>query len=239
MPGLGRLLWMIVASGVAGDAIAADSARTSIGIRLQEFNWFTTEIRGQGSDGEKVTFGEGNVLGATWQWQQARFYLGGSAATGEINFTGTGFARPDGATATNRKGDTAIARTELDLVTGYYVWRSVSLFADLKTITNKWADDYKTNIMGLGVGANYTYSFSESWSLFGSAGLLPLKTSDNDGAQGDGLAGGAEINVQFAPNSRNAFALGLKNQWFEYEYSSGLKQRQAVSSGQFRYAYLF
>ena len=235
---VGLMVLLLVA---CADGFAGETSNFNLGVRLQGMNWAVTDKDSQTDNSKKINAKAG-AAGVTWQWRRKAFYLGGGLAGGTFTFD-EGFKRYDGLQAVNSDGKTVIDRTEFDLVSGYQLWRPISVFVNLKAISNKWEDDYTTTYTGLGIGVNYHINFNDRFSLFGSAGLLPMAIGDSQDDEknhiGNAKGGAAEVGGLLAVKGGNTFTIGVKSQYQKNSFDNDAEQVHATNAVQFRYYHTF
>jgi len=193
----------------------------------------------------------GGQLGFNLVYQYKRFYTGFNFQGGDYKFKDDA---PDKIYKIGKEAsqDLKIGRAEADILVGYYFWEKVSLFLDLKSITNEWKDDdpdtenYATNFLGLGLGVSGYIPLSDQWMLFGSFGIVPNGTvrqtkGDNTGEIGNGDSGALEFGAIFNFNRNNRLNFGIKSQWQNYEFDNlaSSEQKHQLTSLFVGYNYLF
>lgn len=203
---------------------AESTSQYSLGAKLLSTTW-----SGENPGGAKFKSQSGQ-LSLEAKFQHQRWFGGLTLQGGQFEFDDTPPARPDGYTAPGGE-KVKIKRGEVDLVAGYYFWPRVSLFLDAKNVGNEWlADGYKVEYSGLGLGVSGYHPLSETWSLFGSFGLVPM----NIKAEGDkvGTARRSALNVGFLYRftSRANFTIGLQSQTQTNDYDDGTEQTQHVGA---------
>lgn len=223
------------------NTVSAADVNFTVGVRPQQSNWTVSN-----TDTKEHTTAGTTQAGLDLQLRVNSFYAALSSSAGIYRFDSPGPERADGVTPPSTTPKVDITRTELDLVLGYYILRNVSLFIDLKSIANKWEDDgYQTSYAGIGYGVSGNIRFNEHWGIFGSAGLMPMKISDDSGDIGEGRGRSLEAGALLAINQNNVFTLGLKSQAHGARIDANndgineLKQWHQVNGLVFRYYYTF
>ena len=200
------------------------------GARLLPTTW-----SGENKDtGEKFSSSATN-LGVNLKFQWRDLYTGISFASGEYEFDANDYspARPT-AIKTLTEDPIKVSRGEFDLVVGYYVWDMVSLFVDLRSKSLKWSDDYELNYAGLGGGVTGHYSFSPTWTIFGSLGASSLNIkAKNKGLDekeiGDGVGTAAEFGVLYRMTRMLNLYGTLKSQRQEYRYDNDTTEIHTIN----------
>jgi len=201
--------------------------RLTIGTKLLAAGW-------QGNNGfisSSFNSDEGAQLAFSASYQFKKLYTGISVQNGKYNFSGTG---PDQFTPANRvsTNNVDVEHQELDLIAGYYFWDRISLFADIKGVSNTWSsNDYKQNFGGLGFGVSGFIPFSDSWTGFGSAGFVgrgDIK-DDNKVKVGEGRSGALEIGAIYRIAQNDTLNMGLKFRNYDFEYLDGSTQEYSVN----------
>ncbi|MCG6969799.1 MAG: hypothetical protein LJE85_08545 [Gammaproteobacteria bacterium] len=243
---------LLAASAVAPAAHAQHSL--GLGVKLLGSNWKGENVE-SGNDFESTS---GAQLGFNLVYQYNRFYTGFNFQGGDYKFKDDApdqiSKNDDVYTTTSLQPgeDAKINRGEADILVGYYFWPKVSLFLDLKSITNEWKDgdpdteNYATQFVGLGLGVSGFIPLNDQWMLFGSFGLVPsgkvrqTKGGDNDDI-GDGNSGALEFGGIFHFNRSNRLNFGLKSQWQTYKFDDPARseQKHQVGSLFIGYNYIF
>ena len=236
---------LVIASFITPATFAQHSL--GLGVKLLGSTW-----QGENEDtNTEFKSSNGGQFGLNLVYQYKRFYTGVNFQGGEYKFKDDA---PDKIYEIGKEpsDDVKINRAEADMLVGYYFWPKVSLFLDLKSITNDWKDDdpdtenYATNFIGLGLGVSGFIPLGEKWMLFGSFGLVPNGTirvvkGDDKGEIGNGDSGALEFGAIYHFNRNNRLNFGLKSQWQNYEFDNAARseQRHQVGSLFIGYNYLF
>ncbi len=125
-----------------------------------------------GSGGSDFESDEGGQFALNISYQLDNFYTGLNLQGGEYDFNSNA---PDKFTLAGRvaTSNVRIKQRDFDLLVGYYFWPQVSLFADLKVVSNDWKNDpYTQNFVGLGLGTSGFIPLNPKWTLFGSFGFI-------------------------------------------------------------------
>lgn len=223
-------LWLwsgLLVSGLllTGSPLRAESTgQFSLGAKLLSSTW-----KGENSGGADFESQSGQ-LSLEAKYQRERWFGGLTLQGGQFEFDDVAPDRPDGYTPPADE-TVKIKRGEVDLVGGYYFWPRVALFLDIKNVANEWlVDDYKVEYNGLGLGVSGYHPMSETWSFFGSFGVVPM----NIKADGEkiGSATRSALNVgflyRFAPRAN--FTVGLQSQTQTNDYDDGTEQTQHVGA---------
>jgi hypothetical protein len=227
-------LLLVLVSGMYSASVwsAENGYRFGVDVKLQPTTW---EIDNKG--GTEKQSAQAGQFGFGLQGQINRFYAGISFFGGEFRFNQPP-AKPtdDGLISANSK---KINRAELDLIAGYNVWSNISLFIDIKSVSNDWVgENYKLQYGGLGLGVNGHYNLSSRWSLYGTFGVVSLNVQINGDNSGDGSATAIELGTGYKLTERINLALGIKGQEFDLNFNSGLKQTQNVGGLMLRANYV-
>lgn len=208
----------------------------SLGVKLLATNW---QGNNQQSDTSFSTT-DGGQFGINLAFQKSKFYTGVSFQGGEYTFEEEA---PDQVTssATSASSNVIISRDELDLLVGYFFWEHISLFIDLKSISNQWdSNDYRQTFYGLGLGASGYWPLSKSWSLYGSVGFVPVGQVETEGNKiGDGTSGAFEFGGGYHFDKRNRLTFGVKLQSQTYDYDSGDKTESRLNGVFVGYNHIF
>jgi hypothetical protein len=243
---------LLAAGALTSSAYAQHSL--GLGVKLLGSNWKGENV--ESSNEFEST--NGAQLGFNLVYQYNRFYTGFNFQGGDYKFKDDApdqISKSDDVYTTTslQPGEEAkINRGEADLLVGYYFWPKVSLFLDLKSITNEWKDgdpdteNYATQFIGLGLGVSGFIPLNDNWMLFGSFGLVPngtlrqTKGGDNDDI-GNGNAGALEFGGIYHFNRSNRLNFGLKSQWQNYEFDDPARseQKHQVGSLFVGYNYIF
>ncbi|HEY9050632.1 MAG TPA: hypothetical protein VIQ03_03750 [Gammaproteobacteria bacterium] len=214
----------------------ADQSIT-LGVKLLGTGW-------QGDNGavsSSFNSDEGGQLAFSASYLQDKFYAGISLQNGEYKFSG---AAPDQFTPSGRNStsNVDIEHREIDLLVGYYFWQQVSLFADIKGVSNTWSNDnYKQNFGGLGFGASGYLALNNDWTGFGSIGFVgrgDIK-DDNDVKVGDGTSSALEVGAIYRIDPNNTINLGLKFRNYRFEYLDNTTQDYSINALFFGYNHSF
>ncbi len=230
------ILWALVLSAFSINVHADGDMGISLGVKLLGTNW---QGNNQQSDTNFNTT-DGGQFGITLAFQKAKFYTGISFQGGEYTFNDAAPDQvpPSGTTPTS---NVKIKRGELDLLAGYFFWEHISLFIDLKSISNTWSNNnYKQSFTGIGFGASGYWPLNKTWSLFGSIGIVPVGRVETDGSNiGDGNSGALEFGGAYNFDARNRLTFGIKSQSQTYTYDSGDKTESRLNGVFVGYSHIF
>lgn len=230
------LILNLIIGGYTTSVTANDTYNISLGAKILSTNWKGSNT----SSGTDFKRSEGGQFAWSVGLQKDRFYTGLSLQAGNYTFSNNA---PDQVTnaSTVAVSNVQIKRSELDLLAGYYFWDNVSLFVDLKSISNDYdKNSYKQVFTGIGLGVAGAWPLNNEWSLYGSYGFV---------ARGDvkansisvGTANSAAIEVgtvyRFAESHRLNF--GLKTQGQKYNFNNGTTQTHNSSGLFIGYNFLF
>lgn len=202
--------------------------RITLGAKLLGAGW-------QGDNGAvSGTFNsdKGGQLAFSLAYSEDKFYSAINLQNGNYTFDSNA---PDKFTPTGRISNfnVEIQQQELDLIVGYYFWKNISLFADIKAVTNTWSNDsYKQTFSGLGFGATAYLPFNEQWTWFGSAGFVgqgEIK-DDNKDKVGDGRSSALELAAIYRLTDVSSINFGLKFRNYRFEYLNNSTQDYSVNA---------
>lgn len=197
-------------------AHAEEASRWGMGAKLYATNWTVTN---QDTDAEsKAISGQ---LGLSGKYQKGRFYGGLAIQAGDFEFKDNAPAQPDGSAST---APTTIKHANSDLIFGYYFWQKVSLFIDIKNVSNEWEDGDKVEYSGIGYGINVVHPLSPRWAISGSFGLVPMRIKIDDKNVGDAGRSALDISLHYSLGPQSNLSISLKNQSQTDEYDNGLEQ---------------
>lgn len=216
------LLVMVLGFFAIPHAHAAEPTQWSVGAKLHATNW-TVQDQSTGVE----TDADDMRLGLAVKFQNGRFYGGLSLLGGDFEFTGNAPARPTGPASTL---PTTIKHGDTDLVFGYYFWPKVSLFLDLKNVSNEWDDGYKVEYGGIGYGISVVQPISQRWTFSGSFGLVPMRIELNGSNIGDAGRSALELSMHYTINQQFNMSFGLKSQAQTDEFDNGLKQEHHLGA---------
>lgn len=202
--------------------------RITLGVKLLGAGW-------QGDNGSvssSYNSDEGGQLGFSASYLVDKFYTGISLQKGNYNFSGTA---PDQFTQGGRvsSSNVEIEHEEFDLLAGYYFWQKVSLFLDLKGVTNAWSNDgYEQNFGGLGFGGSTYITFNNKWTGFSSAGFVAngdIKDA-NKVKVGEGRSGAIDFVAIYRLAQNSTINMGLKFRNYRFEYLDATKQDYSINA---------
>jgi hypothetical protein len=205
-------------------SMAAESpVKVSFGVSLQPARWQGENLNG------------GSEFDARASQLQLNLRIRKDKLYGGLSFQGAEFDFDDG--APNKVSDTAVAvddnvtidRGEFDLVVGYYLWPKVSLFVDLKSISNDWqGQSYATRYAGLGFGMTGYTPLNKDWLFFGSIGFVGLNIKSGGTDIGDGRGSALVLGFLYRITDNNNFTISLKSQHNEYDFDQGSEQEHDI-----------
>jgi len=205
--------------------ISADDSKVhfSFGVTVQPSTW-----KGDNKDG-------GTSFDTTASQLQLNFRVRKGNYYGGLGFQGAKYDFSNGApnkvndTVSIRDDEATIERGEFDGVFGYYFWPQVSLFVDLKNITNKWkGDGYSLKYNGLGFGVSGYNPISSDWTFFGSLGFMKLNINADGSSIGDGTGSALVVGLQYSLSTNDSISISLKSQHNEYNFDEGSKQDHQI-----------
>lgn len=194
-----------------------------------------------GTGGSDYDSDEGGQFALNVSYKLDKFYTGLNLQSGEYNFNGSA---PDKFTVIGRapSSNVKIKQTDIDLLFGYYFWQKVSLFADLKKVTNNWLNQpYEQNFVGLGLGVSGFIPLNNHWTLFGSFGFIgkgDIKDG-NDNKVGEGDSWALELGTVYTINERHFLNAGIKTRHYNFEFLDSSKQEYKINAVFIGYNYSF
>lgn len=239
------LLYFLGASCVYSSTVfAEEKLRLSLGTHITYSQWVGNDQE-KGANNSRVSYDfddstETTSLGLSIAIQKGDFYTGLSYQTGDYKFDGRAPNQITSSTVQTTNNVT-ITQSEIDLVAGYYFWETVSVFIDIKTISNEWSNNnYEQEFLGFGVGFAGVWSLDNNWSLYGKYGVIPKgNVKANGKTVGDGLAEAMSFGAVYSINRNNLINFGLQAKSQEYEFDSDLTQQHDQVGFLFAYRYIF
>ena len=237
-------------SGAAQSAATTSPMSLGLGVKLLGSQW-----KGDNVDSD-TTFesSNGGQFGLNLVFQKGRFYTGLNLQSGDYKFKDDApdqISKTDSTYSKTPVQDITIKRGEADILVGYYFWPKVSLFLDIKSISNVWddkdpdTDNYATEFLGLGLGVSGFIPLNEQWTLFGSFGVVPsgtIKQKNGDNNEiGNGNSGALEFGSIFNITNQHRINFGLKSQWQNYKFDNDQsdEQKHQLASVFLGYNYVF
>lgn len=211
--------------------------RLTFGVKLLGAAWDGDN----GAGGTSFESDEGGQLGLNVSYKIDKFYAGLNLQRGSYDFTGNA---PDKFTVTGRvpSSNVKIQQSDLDLLVGYYFWPQLSLFFDIKAVTNDWqSEPYSQTFVGLGLGASGYIPINNHWTLFGSFGFIgsgEIK-SNNDNKVGEGDSWALEIGTVYTINEQHFVNAGIKTRNYDFEHLDSTKQSYKINALFIGYNYSF
>lgn len=203
---------------------AESTTQYSLGAKLLSATW-----KGENPDG-KTFESQSGQLSLEGKLQHQRWFGGLTLQGGQFEFNGTAPERHTNPLPPSTDS-VKIKRGEVDLVAGYYFWPRVSLFLDVKNVANTWVkDDYKVEYTGLGLGVSGYHPLSETWSLFGSFGLVPMNIKADGEDIGKATRSALNVGFLYRFSARANFTIGLQSQTQTNDYDDGTEQTQHVGA---------
>ena len=226
----------LITSGYILSVNAFADSNLILSAKLLGSNW---EGNNQNSDTDFDTT-EGGQLGFNIAFQKGNFYTGLNFQGGDYKFEGNA---PDQITNLGRLSftDTTVEHAQLDLIFGYYFWKRISLFIDIKSVENKWEDtNQKQTFTGIGFGGSGVWPLNPNWSVYGSVGVVPAgKVEANNVEVGDGVSSAFEVGGIYNITQNNRLSFGAKFQTLNYEFDSGDEQENTINGLFVGYSYIF
>lgn len=208
--------------------IAQANENISIGVKLLGAGWEGDN----GAGANDFESSNGGQVGFNISYNTGNFYTGLNLQGGEYKFTNSS---PDQFTTTGRvpTNNVNIKQNDFDLLFGYYFWPQVSLFADIKAVTNNWQNNnYEQTFFGLGLGISTFTPLNENWTFFGSFGFIASgeikDTNGNKVGEGDSTA--VELGAVYKLNDKNNLNMGIKFRNYKFEHLNNSKQEYSVNA---------
>lgn len=201
--------------------------RFTLGAKLLFAGW-------QGDNGSvssSFNSDEGAQIAFSASYTLDKFYTGISLQSGKYAFNSTA---PDQFTPGGRVGisNTDVEHREFDLLAGYYFWKNISLFLDIKNVNNLWtSNNYEQDFGGLGLGISGYVPLNEKVTLFGSTGFVgngDIKDR-NKIKVGDGSSGALEIGALYRLDDNSTINAGLKFRTYNFDYTDNTSQTYSVN----------
>ena len=207
---------------------AFSDQRITLGAKLLGAGW-------QGDNGagsSSFNSDEGGQLAFSASYTQNKFYAGISLQGGDYTFSGIA---PDQFTQSGRNSSSnvEIEHQELDLLAGYYFWEKISLFVDIKGVSNTWSNDsYKQDFSGLGVGVSGYFPINTNWTGFGTLGFVGNgDVKDSSKAKvGEGRSGALELGATYRLKENSTINVGLKFRNYHFEYLDSTSQTYSINA---------
>jgi len=202
--------------------------RLTFGAKLLAAGWNGDN----GAGGTDFESDEGGQFGLNVSYNIGKFYTGLNFQRGEYNFKNDA---PDKFTLLGRipSSNVKIQQSDFDLLVGYYFWSQVSLFVDIKSVTNNWLDEpYSQNFLGLGLGTSGYIPLNDKWTLFGSFGFIGSGEIKDDGGNkvGEGTSWALEAGTVYTLNERHFLNAGIKTRKYDFEYLDSTKQDYSINA---------
>lgn len=193
--------------------------------------WLGAGWQGSNASGSQFNSDKGSQFGLNMAWQNGGFYTGLNLQSGNYNFTDTApdqFRRAGSLPV----GTDQIKQSEMDLLLGYYVWPRISVFVDIKSVTNQWQlNDYNQNFAGLGLGISGFNPVNKNWTLFGSLGFVSGEIKDDSNYKvGDGISSALEMGLVYTLSKDNYLSFGLKFRNYDLQSNRGDAQNYDINA---------
>lgn len=207
---------------------------------------FSVKMLGGNFTGQNKTSGtefessEGGQLLLSMAYQNGRFYTGLNIQGGVYTFDkqAPDQVRP---VFTFQKSNDKVAHAETDLVFGYYLIKQLSVFIDLKTVTDTWeSNQHAQTFSGAGLGVAGYWPINDQWTIYGSLGAIPSGELKYDGEKiGSGVNRSLDIGALFKLTNNHRLTFGVKQTRYEYEYDKGDEQVHNIGGVYVGYNYAF
>lgn len=229
------IITLVVIGTLSSAVYADDQQRFGIGGRIQFSTW-----EGDNSGNSPDFDSDATLAAATIRYQRGRFYTGGNIQGGRFTFNNGAPDQHKDNNSTTSDSSVTINRGELDLIAGYYFWPQVSLFLDIKGVSNEWEDkDYSADYAGIGFGVTGFVPLPNNWIFYASLGFVPLKIETKGSNIGDGDGSSLELGASYTIDYHHGVSIGLKAQTQEYSFNNGKKQTHHLGGLVVAYNYSF
>jgi len=206
---------------------ATADERITLGAKLLFAGW-------QGNNGSvssSFNSDEGAQVAFSASYTLNKFYTGISLQSGKYKFNSTA---PDQFTPASRvsTSNTDVEHREFDLLAGYYFWDNISLFVDIKNVSNTWTNNnYQQDFGGLGFGVSGYIPLKNNLTLFGSAGFVGKGDIEdvNNVKVGDGSSGALELGAIYRLGDSSTLNAGLKFRTYNFDYTDNTSQTYSVN----------
>jgi len=217
------------------NALAKEPVYLGMGGKVGASNW-----QGNNDGNSDAYQASAGQIGLNISVLYKSFYSGLSIQGGTFDFKNGSPDRIDKDGNTETSNAEKVGRSEFDLVAGYYFWSKVSLFLDLKAVGYDWIDlEYRRTSYGLGFGVSGFIPLSDKWSLYGSAGIVPLSIQTEGKKIGDGIGTALTFSAQYKITPHEHISFNSNFQSHEYNFDNDEKQTYTISSVVFGYNYYF
>ena len=220
------ILTLIATATLAQHAMADE--RITLGVKLLGTGW-------QGENGgvaSSFNSTDGGQLAFSAAYSANKFFTAINLQSGRYQFKNSA---PDQFTPSARisTSNVDVQQREFDLLAGYYFWESVSLFFDLKGVSNTWSNnDYRQNFGGLGLGAAAHFPLNAEWTGFGSIGFIGRSEikDDNKVKVGEGSSGALELGAVYQTSADSTINMGIKFRNYRLDYLDNSTQNYVVNA---------
>lgn len=225
---------LLIPTIIFSGSLAAEQ-RLILGAKLLGSGW-------QGSNADASTFSSdsGGQFAGNIAWQSNKFYAGLNLQNGNYEFTDTA---PDQLTFSGSvpAGTEQIQQSEMDLLVGYYFWSQVSVFMDIKSVSNQWqSNQYEQSFGGLGLGVSGFNSLNNDWTLFASLGFVSGDLKNKNGKKiGNGNSSALEVGLVYVLSDVDSLNLGIKLRSYEFKSNAGIQQNYDINALFVGYTYAF
>jgi hypothetical protein len=209
---------------ISQQGMAVEEKHFTVGAKFLAGGWEASNSDFDSSEGGQFGFNVSMVFN--------KLYFGANMQSGDFTFSGNA---PDQYTTsgTSASSDVKIKQSELDLLAGYYITPQISLFIDLKIVSNDWLNEaYKQDFGGLGLGIAGFMPLKPKWTLFGSFGFIGSGdiTDSNEVKVGEGSSTALEVGAVYEINQLNYLSMGVKLKGYSFEALDNTKQDYSISA---------
>lgn len=197
----------------------------SFGAKINLATW-DGDNPGSGNNFESKT----NMLGLEAKVSHGAWFAGLTLLGAEFEFDDVAPARPSNPLPPS-SDPVVIKRGETDLVLGYRFWPKISLFLDIKNVTNKWdTDNYKVEYTGLGIGISGFHPVSPKGILYGNFGFVPMNIRADGKEVGEAKRSAFNIGFLFKASPSISLSVGLQSQNQINDYDDGSEQAHGLGA---------
>lgn len=209
----------------SSSVFAQTNTTFSFGAKLNLATW-DGDNPGSGNNFEAKT----NMLGLEAKVAHGSWFGGLTLLGAEFEFKDDAPARPTNPLPPS-SNPVVINRGETDLVLGYRFWPKISLFLDIKNVTNKWdADNYKMEYIGLGIGISGFHPVSAKGTLYGNFGFVPMNIKADGKEVGEAKRSAFNFGYLYKASPRISLSVGLQSQNQTNDYDDGSKQTHGLGA---------
>lgn len=235
---MNNILMILIAGICLYSNLAHSETRSGLSgtVKVLAGNW-KGENKNSGTEFEAS---DGRQWSISLTYQYADFYTGLNLQGGVYTFDDNGPEQMSGSTS-QPVSNVELAHSEIDLVAGYFINRQISVFLDLKGISNTWENySHEQTFGGVGLGATGLWPLNPDWILYGSIGFVPAgDVMVNDVKVGEGKSSAFDIGAMYNLDEGQRLIFGLKASTQIYNFDSGDEQLHEFSGLFLGYSHSF